>query len=140
MIRAGEQPDAWKMQSEKPRAEGSAGQGEGADGRSRRTRSRPAATTGQSKPAASTPPKPKEPWRGWSDRALISLNAGWQSASFDLRDTRDFDPPIPGDREQRTLAADYSVKSGMSLDFGGGYPRLARARGGRVGDALQGFA
>ena len=115
------------MQSEKPRAEGAAAQAQrGIIGRNRRTRSRPAATTGQTKPAASTPPKPKEPWRGWSDRALISLNAGWQAASFDLRDTRSFDPPIPGDREQRTLAADYSVKSGMSLDLGGGY-RVWRA-------------
>ena len=57
---------------------------------------------------------------------MISLNAGWQAASFDLRDTRNFEPPIPGDREQRTLAADYSVKSGMSLDLGGGF-RVWRA-------------
>ena len=37
-----------------------------------------------------------------------------------------FRSPIAGDREQRTLAADYSVKSGMSLDLGGGY-RVWRA-------------
>jgi hypothetical protein len=127
VIRSGEQPDEWKMKSEKPRAEGSTAQtekGKSSDAKSADTTS--ASAAGQSKPAASTPPKPKEPWRGWSDRALISLNAGWQTASFDLRDTRNFEPPIPGDREQRTLAADYSVKSGMSLDLGGGF-RVWRA-------------
>jgi hypothetical protein len=125
VIRAGEQPDAWKMQSEKPRTEGAAGQGQ----TQRANASEGQATggkTGQGKPAASTPPKPKEPWRGWSDRALISLNMGWQSSSFDLRDTRNFESQFVGDREQRTLAADYSVQSGMSLDFGGGY-RVWRA-------------
>lgn len=129
VIREGQTPDEWKMKSEKPRAEGSAGQGQAqkgksSDAKSSDTKSSDAksasATAGQSKPAASTPPKPKEPWRGWSDRALISLNAGWQTASFDLRDTRNFDPAIPGDREQRTMAADYSVKSGVSLDLGAG--------------------
>jgi hypothetical protein len=121
VIRSGEQPDAWKMSSEKPRAEGAAaGQNQAEKGKSSDTKSA-SSTTGQRKPDASAPPKPKEPWRGWSDRALISLNAGWQSASFDLRDTRNFEPPLPGDREQRTLAADYSVKSGMSLDLGGGF-------------------
>ena len=128
VIRSGDQPDAWKMSSEKPRAEGAAAQGSGkAQGQKEKSSDTKSASTstGQSKPSASTPPKPKEPWRGWSDRALISLNAGWQSASFDLRDTRNFESPI-GDREQRTLAADYSVKSGMSLDLGGGY-RVWRA-------------
>jgi hypothetical protein len=124
VIRAGEQPDAWKMQSEKPRAEGAAGQDQTSKGKSD-TKSASTAT-GQTKPSASTPPKPKEPWRGWSDRALISLNAGWQAASFDLRDTIDFEPPVPGDREKRTLAADYSVKSGVSLDLGGAF-RVWRA-------------
>ena len=38
----------------------------------------------------------------------------------------DFEARHPGRREKRTLAADYSVQSGMALDFGGGY-RVWRA-------------
>ena len=44
VIRAGQQPDAWKMQSEKPRAEGSAGQGQTQKGKSSDTKSASATT------------------------------------------------------------------------------------------------
>ena len=125
IIRADQQPDAWKMQSEKPRTEGAGGQGQTTNANASGSQST-GGKPGQGKPAASTPPKPSEPWRGWSDRALISLNAGWQASSFDLHDTRSFEPPFAGDREMRTLAADYSVQSGMSLDLGGGF-RVWRA-------------
>jgi hypothetical protein len=95
-------PDSWKMQQEKDREKK-------ADAK--------AGTSSQTRAAAA--PKPKTPWRGWSDRAIISLNGGWQSSSFETRDTRDFASPIAGDPERRTMTADYAVKSGVAYDFGG---------------------
>jgi hypothetical protein len=121
VVPADKQPDSWKMSKEKAQKDKAAddkaaSKAEKSDAKAAKADAK-ADAKAQKRTAAAA--KPKTPWRGWSDRALISLNGGQQASSHDFSDSRTFAPAIQGDPERRTMNTSYSVKSAPLFDLGG---------------------